>query len=197
MNKKVILFCGVESTGKSTAIQKIYQKLTSQGYRCEIVSEVGRDVCALSGGVDDMTLLDYELILHKHQTKFLESLYHDCDIVLLDTDSTYTRYYLEKDNSLYVSNKDQSEYIVSLSEKICLSNIANNRISHVLYLNSDCKFVQDGTRTYEKTRENDDKILEELYRKFYNKNCTFDKICGSEWNNRTQEIFNKLSTYLH
>ena len=74
MNKKVILFCGVESTGKSTTIEKLFNYLKGKGLTCQIVSEVGRDVCALGGGVDEMTILDYELILYKHQANFLQSL---------------------------------------------------------------------------------------------------------------------------
>ena len=124
MNKKVILFCGVESTGKSTTINKLFENLKSKGMSCQIVSEVGRDVCALSGGVDEMTILDYELILYKHQANFLQSLYSDCDIILLDTDSIYTRYYLEKDEKLYNKNISQSKKLVKLSENIVVSNLS-------------------------------------------------------------------------
>ena len=67
------LFCGVESTGKSTAIENSYNYLTSKGYKVKIVSEVGREVCANSGGVDEMSLLDYEQILYLHQANFLKA----------------------------------------------------------------------------------------------------------------------------
>ena len=36
MNKKVILFCGVESTGKSTATNIVSNILCSKGYNVEI-----------------------------------------------------------------------------------------------------------------------------------------------------------------
>lgn len=197
MNKKVILFCGVESTGKSTTINKLFENLKSKGVSCQIVSEVGRDVCALSGGVDEMTILDYELILYKHQANFLQSLYSDCDIILLDTDSIYTRYYLEKDEKLYNKNISQSKKLVKLSENIVVSNLKNNKISHVFYLDSMCDFVQDGTRTYEKTRIQDDKYLFGLYSKAYSKNCTFDKISGKSWEQRTEQVMEKLEQYLN
>lgn len=197
MNKKVILFCGVESTGKSTTIEKLFNYLKDKGLTCQIVSEVGRDVCALSGGVDEMTILDYELILYKHQANFLQSLYSNCDIILLDTDSTYTRYYLEKDEKLYNKNTNQSKNLVKLSENIVDSNLKNNKITHVFYLDSMCDFVQDGTRTYEKTRSQDDKYLFGLYSKLYSKNCTFDKISGKSWEQRTEQIIKILKNYLN
>ena len=196
MNKKVILFCGVESTGKTTMIEQVFNHLKNKGLTCQIVSEVGREVCALSGGVDEMTILDYELILHKHQTNFLQSLYSDCDIILLDTDSIYTRYYLEKDQNLYNQDVKYSKKLVKLSENIVKSNLKNKRISHVFYLDSLCDFVQDGTRTYEKTRSQDDKYLYKLYSKMYSQNCTFNKISGRGWNQRTQQVIVKIEQYL-
>ena len=197
MNKKVILFCGVESTGKTTTILQISDYLKNEGYKCQIVSEVGRDVCALSGGVDEMTILDYELIFHKHQSNFLQCLYSDCDIIFLDTDSIYTRYYLEKDKNLFSKNKTQSKKLVKLSENIVKSNLQTKKISHVFYLDSMCDFVQDGTRTYEKTRNQDDKYLFGLYSKAYSKNCTFDKISGKYWEDRTKQVLQKLNKYLN
>lgn len=196
MNKKVILFCGVESTGKTTMVEQIFNYLKNNGLTCQKVSEVGREVCALSGGVDEMTILDYELILYKHQANFLQSLYSDCDIILLDTDSTYTRYYLEKDQNLYNQHVKHSKKLVKLSENIVKSNLKNNRISHVFYLDSLCDFVQDGTRTYEKTRSQDDKYLLGLCSKAYLKNCTFDIISGKVWKQRTQQVIDKLEQYL-
>ena len=193
----MILFCGVESTGKTTTILQISDYLKNEGYKCQIVSEVGRDVCALSGGVDEMTILDYELIFHKHQSNFLQCLYSDCDIIFLDTDSIYTRYYLEKDKNLFSKNKTQSKKLVKLSENIVKSNLQTKKISHVFYLDSMCDFVQDGTRTYEKTRNQDDKYLFGLYSKAYSKNCTFDKISGKYWEDRTKQVLQKLNKYLN
>ena len=144
-----------------------------------------------------MTILDYELIFHKHQSNFLQCLYSDCDIIFLDTDSIYTRYYLEKDKNLFSKNKTQSKKLVKLSENIVKSNLQTKKISHVFYLDSMCDFVQDGTRTYEKTRNQDDKYLFGLYSKAYSKNCTFDKISGKYWEDRTKQVLQKLNKYLN
>jgi len=197
MKKLVFLFCGVESTGKTYSINKVYDYLTKKGYKSRIVSEAGRDVCLSSGGVDEMSLMDYELILHKHQSNLLEAYNSDDQIILLDTDSTYTRYYLEKDIDLYKSNIKQSEYLIDLSENIANSNLDNKRINHVIYLNSNSPFVQDGTRTYEKSRKEDDVTLINLYKKIYNKNCTIDIIDKNEYEDRLIDILQVIDKYLN
>ena len=69
---KVILFCGVESTGKTTAVQNVYDFLKKQNQKVSIVWEYGREVCDDSGGVFDMSLLDYEKILYGHQSNLLK-----------------------------------------------------------------------------------------------------------------------------
>lgn len=191
MNKKVYLFCGVESTGKSTAIENMYTHLTNKGYKVKIVSEVGRDICQESGGVDQMTLTDYERILHLHQTNFLKAYENsEFEIILLDTDSTYTRYYLEKDIPLLSSNKPISKKLINLSEEIAKTNNALNRITKIIYLNPDCPFIQDGTRTYEKTRYEDDKILLSLYKQIYKRNINIIK--GKDYTSRTTQIIRAI-----
>ena len=190
MLKKVYLFCGVESTGKSTAIENCYNYLTQKGYKVKIVSEVGREVCADSGGVDSMSHLDYERILYLHQSNFLKEYCNpNYEIILLDTDSTYTRYYLEKDKELFYTNPELSEKLINLSEYIVRINIACNRITKIIYLNSDCPFVQDGTRTYESTRKEDDKILFNLYNSIYGKHLKINIIDGKHFQERTEKIF--------
>jgi len=184
--KKVILFCGVESTGKTTAIKKVYNYLLKKGIKVKIVSEAGRDVCAQDGGVFEMTLLSYEQILYLHQSNFLKAYANkNIDVILLDTDATYTRYYLEKDEEL--KNEPFATNLIKLSENIVKNNIKTNKITKVVYLNSDCPFVQDGTRTYEQTRIEDDKTLLNLYNKAY-KNITI--IHGKNWQDRIKQIKN-------
>lgn len=182
--KKVMLFCGVESTGKTTTIKKIYSYLKNKGLNVKIVHEVGREVCASSGGVFEMNLLSYEQILYMHQSNFLKA-YADNrnDIILMDTDATYTRYYLEKDERL--KNCPFAENLIELSEKIVNNNIISNKITQVIYLNSNCPFVQDGTRTYEKTRKQDDETLLKLYKKNYKKISVVTENC---WENRIDHI---------
>ena len=184
--KKVILFCGVESTGKSTTIKKIYKYLINKGIKAKIVSEAGREICEKDGGVYEMTLLSYEQILHLHQSNFLKVYASDkYDVILLDTDATYTRYYLEKDDEL--KNLPFAKDLISLSEKIVRDNIKSKKVTQVIYLNSDCPFVQDGTRTYEQTRKEDDKTLLNLYQKCYK---NINVINGNDWQDRTKKVKN-------
>lgn len=185
---KVILFCGVESSGKSTAIQNSLKYLKNQGKSVLPVWEYGRDVCDESGGVFDMTLQDYEKILHGHQANLLNAL-NSAEILLLDTDSLYTLHYLTKDKSRLSSDKTKYDYLVALAKNIAKNNINNKRIFSVIYLNSDCEFVQDGTRTYETTRKQDDKNLFKQYSKYY-KNCNIVK--GKDFQDRTKQIYNIL-----
>ena len=193
MLKKVYLFCGVESTGKSTAIENVYEYLTKRGYKVKIVSEVGRDVCESSGGVFSMSILDYEQILHLHQANFIKNYKtNDYDIILLDTDSTYTRYYLEKDDNLIKQNNNTCQNLFNLSIEIAKANISNNRISHIIYLNSDCPFIQDGTRTYESTRKEDDKTLFNLYQNIYYPNNKIKVITGNDFLDRTNQILSYI-----
>ena len=189
MIKKVYLFCGVESTGKSTAVENIYNYLIEKGYKVKIVGEVGREVCANSGGVDQMSILDYEQILYLHQANFLKEYANkDYEIILLDTDSTYTRYYLEKDIELLNENPKLCQKLIKLSENIANININCNRISEIIYLNTDCPFVQDGTRTYESTRKEDDKTLFNLYNDIYGKHKSINIIRGENYTQRTNQI---------
>lgn len=185
-NKKVYLFCGVESTGKSTSIEIIKKYLEDKGLRVKIVSEVGRDISVNSGGVDSMSLSDYEQILFAHQTNFLKAFVEENDVILLDTDSTYTRYYLEKDLELLNSNPKLSKKLIKLSEDIVKINLSCNRIDKLFYLNSDCPFVQDGTRTYEQTRKQDDKTLFNLYNSAYKNKIQI--IYGENYDNRLKQI---------
>lgn len=197
MLKKVYLFCGVESTGKSSAIENVYDYLTKKGYKVKIVSEVGRDVCADSGGVFSMSLLDYERILYLHQSNFLkEYADENYDIILLDTDSTYTRYYLEKDDELIKENIDVCKKLIDLSIQIAKTNTLNNRITQIIYLNSDCPFVQDGTRTYEATRKEDDKTLFNLYKNIYYSNMDINVIKGNDFLDRTEQIISLITNTL-
>ena len=166
-NKIVFLFCGVESAGKSTSVELANKYLKEKGLNVKVVGEVGRDISVGSGGVDSMSLFDYEHILFSHQANFLSAYGSDCQVILLDTDSIYTRYYLEKDETLLSSNKELSHNLIQLAGDIVKLNLKNSRITKLIYLNSDCPFVQDGTRTYEKTRKQDDSILLNLYKKSY------------------------------
>lgn len=190
------LFCGVESTGKSTAIENAYKYLTNKGYKVKVVSEVGRDVCANSGGVFEMSLLDYEQILYLHQANFLKEYANNkYDIILLDTDSTYTRYYLEKDEKLLQENPTLCQKLIDLSETISSINESTNKVTQIIYLNPDCPFVQDGTRTYEESRYEDDKILFNLYNKLY-KETPITVIKGKEYTNRTNQIYETIEKKL-
>ena len=194
MLKKVYLFCGVESTGKSTAVENAYIYLTNKGYKVKIVSEVGREICDESGGVYKMSHLDYERILYSHQSNFLKEYANkNYDIILLDTDSTYTRYYLEKDVELKQNNPYLCNRLIKLSEDIANINIDCNRLSEIIYLNSDCPFVQDGTRTYESTRKEDDKVLYNLYNSIYGKYLKINIVDGKDYNKRTNTIFNIIN----
>ena len=189
MKKKVYLFCGVESTGKTVAVENTYNYLTKKGYKVKIVSEVGRDVCASSGGVDQMSLLDYERILYLHQSNFLKEYSNDNnEIILLDTDSIYTRYYLEKDLELQKTDTNLSQKLIELSKHITKTNIHCKRINEIIYLNTDCPFVQDGTRTYEQTRKEDDKILFNMYNSIYGNDYSINIIDGTNYNERTNKI---------
>lgn len=192
MNKKVILFCGVESTGKTTAIKNMLKFLKNKGIKTEAVYEVGRDVCEQSGGVFEMSLLDYEQILYCHQANLIKALsMPDVEVILLDTDSTYTRYYLDKDINR-LGNNSQSQYLINLSEQIAKTNQELKRITKIIYLSSTCRFVQDGTRTYESTRKEDDKFLFNLYKKVYT-NTPIVNITQSNFNIRTKQIEKEIA----
>ena len=188
---KVILFCGVESTGKTTAIENMYKYLKNQGQNVAVVWEYGRQVCDDSGGVFDMTLLDYEKILYGHQSNILKTL-NTADIILLDTDSLYTLHYLKKDKQRLSNDKKQYTKLARLAKFIAKNNERNNRITSVIYLNSDCEFVQDGTRTYESTRKQDDKNLYKQYSKVYK---NINVITGNNFEARTiqiKKVLNKI-----
>lgn len=189
---KVILFCGVESTGKTTAIENMYNYFKNQGQNIAVVWEYGREVCDDSGGVFDMTLLDYEKILYGHQSNLLKLL-NESDIILLDTDSLYTLHYLNKDKKRLSNDKSKFNYLAKLAKKIAENNAKNNVITQVLYLNSDCEFVQDGTRTYESTRNQDDKNLLKLYKKYY-KNIVI--ISGKDFDERTTKILKMIDQFI-
>lgn len=187
MQSKIILFCGVESTGKTTSIKKIKRYLTTKNKNVKVVYECGRDISEESGGVENMSLLDYEKILFTHQQNILKALKVDNKIILLDTDSIYTAYYLEKDIQLFNSNTLLSNHLVNLSEDITKINLLNRRICKIIYLNSNCKFVQDGTRTYESTRKTDDSYLLNKYKKTYGERL-IEIVDGIDFKDRMSQI---------
>lgn len=195
MIKKIILFCGVESTGKTTTIEMLKKHFESTGVKVKVISEYGRDVCFESGGVYDMSLIDYEKILFKHQQNVIDCISSFNGIILLDTDSIYTGYFLQKDKKLFKLNKNASKALTQVAENIAKTNRYTERILKIIYLNSDCPFIQDGTRTYEKTRKQDDKYLENKYKQTYGKNL-IKVISGENFENRyneTKKYIEKLS----
>ena len=82
--------------------------------------------------------------------------------------------------------------LIKLSESISSINKSTQKINQIIYLNPDCPFVQDGTRTYEDSRYEDDKVLFNLYQSLY-KETNISIIKGKEYEDRTNQIFEVIN----
>jgi len=146
---KVVVIAGVESTGKTTMVNFLHKHFS----KSVKVEEIGRDICERAGGVDSMSLADYSEILVVHNGNVGKAKKQGIQFIFVDTDALYTKHYLKKDTRL--KTLDGADKLIADADKI-----ANNlRPDLVLYMSIDVDFVQDGTRTYESSREDDNESL--------------------------------------
>ena len=81
-----------------------------------------------------------------------------------------------------------------MSEKIAKNNFYDGKITKIIYMNPECPFVQDGTRTYESTRFQDHQTLINLYNKIYGKE-NIVVVGGEGWKYRIECVEKEFKNY--
>ena len=156
-----VCIVGSESTGKSTLTEKLALYFTTN-----FVPEVARDIVAHT---DTVVFEDLNRIAEAHAKKIEIEIKKANKILIIDTDLIITKSY-----SLFLFGKEltTSDWI----EKLNQNNL-------YLFLETDCPFIQDGTRLDEETRN-----TLSLHHKqvFKNNGVTLNFISGS-WEDRFQK----------
>lgn len=158
--KKIVLL-GSESTGKS----ELTQKLAAQ-FHTVFVPEMARDVI---GKTNECTYENLEEIALRHAGEINQQVKQATRLLFIDTDIHITQSY-----SRFLFNR---ELAVSNSIKEA------NRADLYFFLETDCPFIQDGTRVDELQRENLSRCHKEELKRNDVRYITLD----GNWDNRFQK----------
>ena len=155
---KRICIVGSESTGKSVLTERL-----ANYYQTVFVPEMARDIVAAT---DTCTAADLYTIAATHATAIIKTAPHANKLLFVDTDITITRSYAA---FLFNTNIDTADWI----------NEAN-RFDLYLFLETDCPYVQDGTRLEATDRE---KLNTFHKQEFHKQGILYETITGS-WEQR-------------
>ena len=128
---KKVAILGSESTGKSTITEKL-----ANHYNTTFVPEMARDIVEHS---DTCTSMDLRLIATLHAKTILRKLPRANKLLFSDTDLNITRSYSK---FLFRETLEVEQWIEDA-----------NRFDLYLFLETDCPYIQDGTRLIEFERE--------------------------------------------
>ena len=176
---KKVCIVGTESCGKSTLVRNL-----AKYYNTAYVEEIGREVCDQAGGIDNMQSSHYAEILIKHKQLEEEKIKQANRVLFIDTDSLVTLYYYQ----LGFENTD--EYDESI-EKLAVEISKLNNYDLYIFLEPDVEWIQDGTRTYGDTRDENNKKLKEILDK---NNINYVSINGNYQHRyeKAKELVNEL-----
>ena len=153
-----ICIVGSESTGKSVLTEKL-----AQYYKTGFVPEAGRDIVATT---ESCTLEDLYAIANAHALAILGKMAGAYKLLFIDTDIIITSSYA---SFLFNEILDIPEWIK-----------AANKADLYLFLETDCAFVQDGTRLAKEERE---KLARSHKKAFERHGISYHSISGS-WQQR-------------
>ncbi len=155
--KKIVLL-GSESTGKSTLTAKL-----AQHYQTLFVPEMARDIVEET---ESCTFDDLHAIASLHAKTILEKTALANKILFVDTDVNITKSYAK-----FLFKKE-------LETEAWIDNA--NQFDLHLYLETDCPFVQDGTRLNEAERNR----LDDYHKAQLNKHQIAYKSLPGNWSQR-------------
>lgn len=150
---KKVCIIGTESTGKTTLTRNL-----AKYFNTTHVEEAGRYICDDAGGIDNMQPYHYFEILFKQKQLEKEALNNANKILFIDTDSLITLYYYQLG---FENTNDYDKAFIDIAKGI---SVLNNYDLYI-FLESDVKWVQDGTRTYgdKDVREENNKKLKKIF----------------------------------
>jgi HTH-type transcriptional regulator, transcriptional repressor of NAD biosynthesis genes len=155
---KKICIAGAESTGKSTLTEKL-----ALHYRTVFVPEAGRDIIPDS---NTCTVADLYTVAAAHANAIIRKIPAAHQLLFADTDITITRSYAR---FLFREEMIIEEWI----EKA-------NRFDLYLFLETDCPYIQDGTRLSETERAQ----LNLSHKKAFEEAGISYQIIGGDWQQR-------------
>ena len=170
---KKVLIIGTESTGKSTMT-----KLLAEHYKCDYVEEYGRTYDETIKPANTWIVNDYEIVAETH----FKNIENKTDkLLIVDTDAITTKLFGE----MYINNF-KSNFIEDIINK--------QHFDLILFLNTDVKWVDDGTREFEHRRiEHFNKIKNELM----SRNLDFKLISGSDYDDRLQSAISHIDNLIY
>jgi HTH-type transcriptional regulator, transcriptional repressor of NAD biosynthesis genes len=169
---KKICIVGSESTGKSTLTEKL-----AQHFNTSFVPEMARDIIEKTS---DVILEDLDKIAHLHAEIILEKLPMANKLLFIDTDLNITMSY--------------ASHLFSKTLMVPSWIMEANRCDLYLYLETDCDYVQDGTRVSKEEREKLGLSHKEQFKKA-GINLVF---VSGNWEKRTNEAISIVrSTFLN
>ena len=162
-------FCilGTESTGKSIIAEKL-----AKHFDTIHVTEVARNIVSHT---EEVTAKDLSRIAQQHALAILKNIENANKLLFIDTDLNITKSY--------------SKFL--FNEPLLVENwIEDANAAHLyLYLDSDCAYVQDGTRLSEKRRQ----ILDGFHRQQLKEaNISFHIINGN-WEDRLRKAITLIN----
>ncbi|SDC33767.1 AAA family ATPase [Williamwhitmania taraxaci] len=125
-----VVILGTESTGKTTLSENL-----SKHFNCSLVLEAGREIITNS---NSFSFDDLHVVARVHATRIEQGVLGNSPLAIIDTDVHTTKSY-----SRFIFEKE-----LEIDADIYNSNEANLYI----YLTSDAKYIQDGTRLSEAER---------------------------------------------
>ncbi|MDR2951040.1 MAG: AAA family ATPase [Prevotella sp.] len=161
-----VVILGTESTGKTVLTGKL-----AKHYNAIAVFEAGRDIIADS---NDFSINDLYLVADEHAKRIRLSEIKDSPLIIIDTDIHITKSY-----GRFTFNED-----LMLDNHVYDANRANL----YLYLSNDVKFVQDGTRMDEESRNR----LDASHRETLNEHdIPYTEIMGN-WDERFEKAVDEI-----
>ncbi|MDR2799388.1 MAG: ATP-binding protein [Bifidobacteriaceae bacterium] len=147
---KKVLIIGTESTGKTTLCENMAKE-----FKTQFVHELGRDVTEEVGDTMKLTNENYCEIFVRHFMEIRKKEKIANRILFVDTDSIDTLFWHE------VTFDETPQYIYDLEKIVRVSFDA------IIYLHPTGKWVDDGTRQFEKEREVHNQKLLKMVRDAY------------------------------
>jgi len=163
---KKICIAGSESTGKSTLTKKL-----ADYYATLYVPEVARDIV---DSTESCTVADLHHIVNAHAKAITASIPLANKLLFVDTDITITRSYA---SFLFGTTIEAEDWVYEA-----------NRFDLYLFLETDCEFVQDGTRLDVKERER----LNSFHKKEFIKQQIAVNTIRGNWEERFRAAINMI-----
>lgn len=163
---KKVCIVGPESVGKTVMTRKL-----SNYYKCPPVYEYGREYCEKLGNPTNLTPIDFSNIASRQLLMEEESSYEsENGLLICDTDTIITEIF----SYMYYGGCPEWIRKVNRAQKYDL----------YLLLTDEVPYVQDGTRLFEKERNDHFHVIR---REIHKRGLNYKMISGNDYDNRIEQ----------